>query len=272
MFRTMPPMQKQFTFKAIIGLCIIGIGVWLLLLGKGGMIPDGNAVQEGGASSTISMGGVNLNVPDGVTVEQLPLEPKDVTAPALDRKITFPDFYTGDAKSIMQQKIDDAVGQLKEDPTQFAYWLELATLRSNLQDYGGAKEIYEYLNAVSPNNSISFMNLGNLDYLYFKDYPEAEKNLKQAVVNNPKNMQTYRSLYELYSVYKKDTNAGVDALLEALAVEPDNIDFLILTGREYENRGDTANARTYLGKARDQAQSLGNQTLADTLDKELSSL
>ena len=280
MFRTMPRMQKQHIYKFILGACVIGVGIWLLVSGggKNGIrtattTPNMHATSTDATSTTVSIGGIDINVPSGATITEISSGADSTPPPTLDRSVTFPDFYTDEQKTIVEKKMNDTIQALKNDPTQFAYWLELGILRSNVQDYEGAKEVYEYLNAVSPNNSISFMNLGNLYYLYLKDYMKAEGNFKHAITNNPNNMQAYQSLYELYTnAYKQNTDSGLNTLLEALSVMPNNVDFLRAVGMEYKKRGDTAHARTYLEKARDEAQKLDNQGLVDTLEQELSSL
>lgn len=196
-----------------------------------------------------------------------------ISQPDLERPIVYPDFYTEEAQALMEKKITDTIALIKEDPTSFANWVELAIERSDLEDYEGAVEIYEYLNKAAPNNSLSFVNLGTIEHLYLHQYEDAEKNMLQAIKNNPQNMHAYRSLHELYRYsYKQDTNAAVDIILDALKEFPNNIDFFTLLAVYYRDTGEKDKAIEYYDKAIDQAIALGNNSLVLQITAERNAL
>lgn len=141
--------------------------------------------------------------------------------PDLDRPLTFPSGFPLDAQKIIKESVEKLVSELKQNPGLFDNWLELGIRRKTIKDYEGAEEAWEYAGAISPLNSVSFNNLGDLYAYYLKDYKKAEENFLTAIKNGPDQVYIYRSFYEFYRNVLKD-NAKARAILEkGIAANPD---------------------------------------------------
>lgn len=226
------------------------------------------------ASSTINIGDINLNDSgkDGVTVKIEPVG-NFPPAPKFPRKITYPENYSLEAKSITDKKVSDLVSLLNKNPQNIEAWLDLGIVYKQLADYEGAKESWEYVNLISPKNIVSFNNLGDLYHYYLKDYPKAEKNFLQAIKNNSKYILSYLNLHELYKFsYQTDTSKAVDILKQGISANLGNIDLLVTLATYYKDKDDSKNARVYYEQALEKAKDVNNQILVDAINAELKTL
>lgn len=261
----MKTIQKYRLYIGILAVIVVG-GI-VFTIGSNDV-----ADVDSGKTTTTNIGGVSIDLPEGAVIIPIPIE-STIPLPVLVRDVAFPDYYNEEAKTLMRDKIATAIVNIEGDNTDFGNWLELANLRSSMEDYTGALEIYEYLNVASPTNSVSFVNAGNTYHLYLKDYPKAEENLKQALVNSSSSIHNVRSLYELYLYsYKTDTGLAGQTLLDALVVAPDSIDLMVLLAEYYKNAGDDTSAKTYYEKARDEAKNRQNFDLLYILEQEIGKL
>lgn len=218
-------------------------------------------VGIGGAGGVIEI----IDIEEDIVVE--------ISKPNLDRPVTIPDSYPKDAAKLVATKIADAIVEIEKDNTSFQNWLILGNLRNLTEDYEGAKEIYEYLTVVFPNNSISHTNLGNVYHYHLKEYEKAEKSYLLAIKKNPGNENTYRELHALYkNVYKTETTLAVDILVEGLAERPQSTDFMVLLATYYEDVNDQSNQLVYLEKALAEATLTYNTSLIEALTIEIDSI
>ena len=229
----------------------------------------------------ITVGGLEFEVEEGSKplVKEIPIPIEDVSdakdpgVPDLNRPIIFSDIFPEETRLAITEDISELTLKLKEDPSSFENWLELALQRKLINDYIGARDIWEYLNIVFPTNSITFANLGNLYHLELKDFQKAEENFARAIENSPTSFHAYRGLHELYVYsYKQDTDAATDVLKEGLERMPDNIDLLLLLAGYYKNKNDVQNARIYFELGHALAQKQGNVNLVDLIETELENL
>lgn len=195
--------------------------------------------------------------------------------PSLNRSLSFPKDFPGDAKAIVIKRVGELRDTLKKNPGDYASWLDLAIQYKIISDFEGARQIWEYVNVAAPTQSISFQNLGNLYDLYLKDYPKSEENYLKAIANAPGIPAAYLGLHELYRYsYKADTTAAVDILKQGIdAVKsPDNLDLMIMLASYYKDKGDKSNAIKYYGEVRSKAQTLKNYDLANQMTTEIKAL
>ncbi|MDP6587387.1 MAG: hypothetical protein QF535_22255 [Anaerolineales bacterium] len=206
-------------------------------------------------------------------VEILLVDKPSVSLPELKHLLQFPQNFTDDMRDITTDRIVKLNEELTLDPTSFANWLALAIQRKLINDFEGARDIWEYLNIIYPKNSISFHNLGDLHHFYLKDYPKSEENFKKAIENSPNNVSYYINLHELYKYsYKKDTTLAIDALLDGLKVNPGSTDLLVALAVYYKEAGDNINAKKYYQQARNKAQEFENDKLVELLNTEIENL
>jgi tetratricopeptide (TPR) repeat protein len=216
-------------------------------------------------------GSIDIDNPDGATITILPPLPT-MQPPKLNRPITYPEFYFPEAVAIMEVKLADAIAAAEENG-EFGDWIDLATLYHQIEDFEGARIIYEYLNEVYPTNSISFLNLANLHYLFLREYEKAEILFRKAIDNSPGSEVAYTSFHDLYKYsYKKETTLAVDILMEGLSVLPNNINFMTKLGLYYSERGETDLAKQFYTDALLEAKKLGNNDLAVLIQTEINNL
>ena len=196
-----------------------------------------------------------------------------IPIPDLNRAIVFGAEFSPEAQDIMRGKILSLERELKSDPSLFSGWLALGIYRKQTGDYEGARQAWEYVGALQPENNTSFLNLGILYHSYLKDFPKAEQYFLTSLGKNPLFVQTYAELGDLYRYsYKKDTTAAVDILKQGIA-ETGHINLMIQLAKYYkEVKNDSANAKVYFEQARDTAVKSGDTKLAEALEVEIAAL
>lgn len=270
------PQKIHIALPLIVGLIVVGVFIFLDI-----RTPNSNTIETADTAddtdetfkSTSTPPDITVrSVSEGTAAEEIEIE-NSTAIPNIDREIVIPDFYPPSAAMNMREKIALARGEIENDPSLFESWLILGNLYNDIHDWEGAIEIYEFLNETSPENSITFVNAGNLYHLHLKDFPKAETNFRQAIINNPTNQIAYSSFHELYKYsYKQDSTLAVDILKEGLAALPGNVNFVIQIATYYRDTGDTENARIYYIEAKEQALKDGNTELSDLIDIELQDL
>ncbi len=110
---------------------------------------------------------------------------------------------------------------LASEPSNFKAWIDLGADRKHAGDYQGAAAAWEYASILYPTNVISFNNLGDLYMNFIHDYPKAESNYLREIANKPNDINSYTTLFTLYSeLYKQNTPAAVDILNKGIAANP----------------------------------------------------
>lgn len=250
----------------------IGLIVVLLIAGSIGwfIYNDIKGFTPSSDDANKDIDGIAVSRPGELAIGGIPTVGQDV--PDLNREVVIPDYYPSEAANILRSKIEKMVEAVKAENT-FGNWLDLGNVRGQIDDYEGAREIYEYLNTVVPTNSLSFTNLGSLYHLQLRDFQKSEESFRQAITNDPTKVIPYINFHELYKFsYKQDTALAPDILKEGLVNLPNHIDLLTLLGAYYRDTDDIESARKYFGLAQKQADVLGNIDLSTRLLEELKNL
>lgn len=196
--------------------------------------------------------------------------------PSLDRTPVYPADFPAAGKEIYEKNIKALTETLKQDPTNYEAWLDMAIYYRMVGDHPGAIEIWEYLRKLYLEDGVSRHNLGEYYFHEKKDYAKAEEYYRESIAVAGVLESNYTDMYEMYRyAYKQDTSAAIDILKEGIekVATPSAIQFKIMLGRHYRDiAGDKENARKYLTEARDAAQAAGNRSLASELTRELTSL
>lgn len=269
----------------------IGIGVVIIIIAlvfiindfyKEDVIPDNTKeITKDGLSATLSEGSGNaeieqipiVDIDSGIDIRKVdgPIG-QDLDYPELDREFVFLDSFPEEARVIINNNITTLKANLEVDKDSFGDWLDLAMQYKIIEDYEGARDIWEFLNIAFPGNSISPNNLGDLYHYYLKDFPKSEQNFKKAIENSP-NAQSYIGLHELYKYsYKQETSMVTDILIEGIEKNPRNTDVIITLAAYYKEIGDSTNTKKYYEQAHDEAEKIGNIQLVELLNEEISKL
>lgn len=152
-------------------------------------------------------------------IEALPLSQsaKAPAIPSLDRAVIFPASFPAEARKVMSDKINATAAVLKKDPQKSNEWLALAVFRKTIDDFEGARDIWEFLAAGNPQSSIPFANLANLYAFELKDPARAEENFIKAMQKDPNAIILYRQAYEFYRYVRKDDVKAKETLQKGIA-------------------------------------------------------
>lgn len=224
-----------------------------------------NVEGTGLEGATITLGSVG----GGSSGASVTLPP----APSLERPFQAPASYSAEAAAILIKQHKDTVGSLKADNSFLQNWIGLGTLYKIAGDYEGARIYWEYASLISPKNIVSFSNLGDLYHYYLKDYPQAEKNLRQVITNDPTYIVGYRNLSDLYRLsYKTDTALAADVLKQGLDKNPGALELMTALGSYYKEKNNLTEARSYYTQALTEAKIQKNNQAVQQITAELQSL
>ena len=268
--------RSNIAYIAIILILMVGVGYYIYagstapeVAENGGTIENSEEdiadVKEGDASmgEKVSTGDTSVNDVPQVTID----------APDLNRPIEFLVELPVELQNIYRTRIEKLTADLVLDSSAVGNWIDLGIQRKGIGDYEGAREIWEYINGVSPLNNVSFFNLGDLYHFYLKDFEKAEQNFLISKQNSLTYSFVYRGLHELYKYsYKQDTSSAVDILLEGLENTNNDPDLMVLLASYYKENGDFVNARSWYEAARDRALKDGKQSFADLIQEEIDNL
>lgn len=206
-------MEKQYTYSkqkifavALIVLVAGGVGYHVYF---NVFMPKHASLQEtGGVSSGVSSGSVAVETEGkgDYTIEQIPLSeqaPKS-DMPPLRRPIVFSSAFPEEARVLMRQKIEASIAALEKNPRIFEEWMQLAILRKTVDDYEGAREIWEFLKTTNPQQAGPYANLAALYTYELKNPALAEQNFIEAIRKGPKELSVYRNAYDFYRYVQKD--------------------------------------------------------------------
>ncbi len=90
--------------------------------------------------------------------------------------------------------------------------------------WDNAATVYERITASEPERIDLFLRLSDI-YIKLNDYSRANDSLQKAIENNPKNASLYARQSQVLSV-DKQPDAALTAIKKAVALEPDNIEYL----------------------------------------------
>lgn len=228
-------------------------------------------------SNTVDPGSVDVKldgVPEGATVEitdRVNAERFDNTPrPTLDRALPQTGV-SAEAHAILKIKREGIVAEIEKNPASMTNWLALGTIHKQVNDYEGARIYYTYVVTVNPESLVAHWNLGSLYKDYLKENTKAETEFRAVVKLDPKYIDGYIALHDLYvAMSAKDKAEAV--VKEGLKANPDDLNLLVLQAHFYATIGETAKARTSYDLAIAAAKKMNEQAYATTLQAEKDAL
>ncbi len=156
-----------------------------------------------------------------------------------------------------------ATNALRKDPTAFNAWLELGKVHKNLNAFEKARDCWVRLGEISPLNSISFGNVGDLYAWFLHDAPRGEEAYLQAIKNEPDEINFRRNLAEIYAklMYPDLKNPEhllkqkekivplLDEAIEKATADIEKAEMAALLGSYFRDWGDNASAIAWYKKA-----------------------
>tara|TARA_Y100000310_G_scaffold263659_1_gene273965 strand:+ start:5415 stop:6107 length:693 start_codon:yes stop_codon:yes gene_type:complete len=217
--------MKQNNILILVVLVIAFFGGLFYLNSKSLDLSDTNndiATTTGGAidDSLINIGGVEFETDDGseTVISSGDLPP----IPDLDRAIVIKEgLLLPKVEAATRERVQELTKILKENPGYSDGWLELGSLRKLIEDYDGVVDAWGYHAKIRPQNTISFLNLGDLYGYYIHDNEKAEKNFLIAVDNNSENILfPYIQTYDFYLYVLEDKTKAKNILIRAVKEIP----------------------------------------------------
>lgn len=138
-------------------------------------------------------------------------------------------------------EVDSQIVTATAEKFNFDALNNMAQIKNILHDYEGARDIWEYVSAQRPKNSLSFFNLGLLYASVLKNNELAEKNFLQALANaegETGNEQYYYALADFYNYNMPEKKTELEKiLLAALETEPykESMGVITLLAKYYGN-------------------------------------
>lgn len=235
-------MNKNI-FRAIFGILLIGILVLLYSAFAGRNISDEKSDKTTGSASSTKNGsqssqngqngqGVFVGGVDGLEFvdvgEGAAALPPGVQLPNLDRVILIPQNIPADMERTIEERIKTISSELKTNPTIVALWLDLGLLRKSIRDYEGAKEAWEFVTVISPDDGIAYHNLADLYGYYLHNNELSERNILRAIENSPAQIQNYFKAAEIYQDVFNDMNKARAIVERGLVANPGDESLLSL--------------------------------------------
>ncbi|MFC1731275.1 tetratricopeptide repeat protein [candidate division KSB1 bacterium] len=259
--------NTQKAVGAVIIIVLIGFVGWYIA--RDFSLTDTDTIEDGSIESLVESGDAEVNeIPVGVD-----LNIDAVVRPELGRAVVMPERFSSEAIVILLNNIATLTEQLKEDSNSFHSWSDLAAQYKIIDDFEGAKEIWEFLITTAKENVGPYINLGNLYHYQLKDYEKAESAFKDALNINDKLEQAYSGLHELYRYsYKIDTTLAVDILKEGVVAIPDSVDLRMLLASYYTKLGMNDDARAVYEEVLIMANTAGDTNLVTIVEAAIESL
>ncbi|MFY9463105.1 MAG: hypothetical protein WAP52_02885 [Candidatus Sungiibacteriota bacterium] len=217
-----PIRTKKILIAGVFGfvlLIVVGLGYYRYAIrapDQGSPIDTSAGNTAGSASSApVSVG---IKGTGDYTVEAVPLSAGNAPAgmPQLRRPVVFSSAFPPEAQRLMTQKIDASIGALEKDSRLFDEWMQLAMLRKTVDDYEGARQIWEFLKTTNPKQASPYANLAALYTYELKNPTLAEQNFAQAMQKGPKDISVYRNAYDFYRYVRKDDAKAKQTLQDGI--------------------------------------------------------
>ena len=145
--------------------------------------------------------------------------------------------FPADVVKIYREELKKLAMDLSQKPGDVEGWLRVGVLKKFFNDYKGARDAWEYLTQIAPQEARAYVNLGNLYMLYLKEYALAEARFIKAVELD--SQETYfLALADLYRIYWPDHKSDVPKLIqEAIQKSGQRVNYYLYLGSFYEEQG-----------------------------------
>lgn len=149
------------------------------------------------------------------------------------------------------ERFTTATNVLRNDPVNFNAWLELGKVHKNMNAFEKARDAWVHLGEISPENSISFGNVGDLYAWFLFEPAKGETAYLTALENEPDEINFRRNLAEIYAKLLYADNVPLQKekiipLLEegtkAASSDVEKAEMAALLGSYFRDWGDNANA------------------------------
>ena len=149
-------------------------------------------------------------------------------------------------QNVITQKtkdLNDLKVALEKNPSDFNDWIAVGITKKFFNDYEGARDAWEYVTVLYPNDSLAFENLGNLYALYLHNNAKAEYYYRKAIENNSIESSFYIALADFYKNIG-EKNKVPKTILSGMSKIGD-VNLPLFLASFYRDEKDSANAIKY---------------------------
>ena len=214
--------NKNTTLGVVLGLILLlGVGYYIYTdLNRGVSDTDKNSL----VSSTTPVSLDESLKDGGVTIVEIPLPDNSPLVPSLDSEVLYSDTLSREVIQILGDKIEENRSLLRADSDLPDTWILLGTQYKIAEDFDKTIEAWEYAGVISPSNSVSFHNLGDLYGYYLRDVVKGEENFLKAISNSPNDIYLYFKTADFYKDVVKDEVKRRGIVEQGLLANPDSPD------------------------------------------------
>lgn len=200
-------MELTKTQKIIIGIIFVAVlfGMYLFFIRKSKNNIEISEINFNQSSTTGKLSnGLEYKI-EKVNNGSAYQIPKPI--PDLDRAIIKSPLATNVTESDFlsaSKKVKEFQVVLKNNPSNFSAWLDMAMYQKMGGDYDGAIISWEYAGKLIPSDYISIANIGNLYAYYIKDNAKSISYYEAAIKRAPTQTYLYTQLAGVYFDIMKD--------------------------------------------------------------------
>lgn len=148
-----------------------------------------------------------------------------------------------------RQRLVDDLAILKDSPSDINALIDIGLVKKQVNNYTGARDVWEYVNIIYPDQALNHLNLANLYAAYLGDFEKAEDNYFKAVDLDSASPNPYLKLAEFYrDFYTTKYNLIDDVLLSGLETLPGEPNMTLMLALHYKSTANKSGAIEYFEK------------------------
>lgn len=223
---------------SVLLLALLALGVFLFMTGE--RLPEHDSGEE------VVINPISETEDEGVSVVQTEgSSSSSFSIPDLDQSFSFPTMFTPAMQQDFTANINAQRAILKEDDTRLDAWLALAALYYSSENYDLAREIWEMLIAVAPQDATAYLNLAKMYQYSTPDFPKAETYFKKTIEVDSDNMAAYADFFGFYKAWYGERSTLAESVLrDGIKNNPQSFELHFVLGAHLVEKGDKEGART----------------------------
>jgi tetratricopeptide (TPR) repeat protein len=209
-------------------------------------VPTNNTNSADNSQNIPDIPGENSNSSSNISGQETPTREVPTYSGRPINEVFFGTGFSAPQNIIAKktEDLNDLKDALEKDQFNFNDWIAVGVTKKFFNDYEGARDAWEYVIVLYPNDALAFENLGNLYALYLHDNSKAEYNYKKAIEKNSLEPSFYIALSDFYRNFLNNNSKAIDTILSGLEKIKDANLFLSIAGL-YRDIGDKPNAIKY---------------------------
>ena len=223
---------NKILITVLVGILLGGIITFVVQSHKNTSPTSGTSTSTASNASSTPLTSANAttSTSTGYTITQIPAGNVPKPIPDLNRPVTFGQSVALDAntRTLLTQKITTLQTNLKANPNNLAYWVQLGVDQKIAGDFTGSVISWEYANKLDTTNYVAAADLGDLYGYYLHDTAKAQIYYKQAISRGPTKSYLYLQFATFYRDVMKNNSQALVIVNQGLAKIPNDPSLLQL--------------------------------------------